>query len=177
LESAKVISGGWVLNIIRINLKEKGVIPSALLEDLLSIHPAIDVDSGHITCHYTTLSLLVAETEKGSVPLIAVNECILLTAGEHSVAKLVEVAGPALDEAIVKPQGIVKVGLTQVYNPDVVELLLSNTGLNMEFHEVQIEGVGGGVLVVVKQEKGDPIAVIAIPCKKEKEKREQALHY
>jgi hypothetical protein len=48
----------------------------------------------------------------------------------------------------------------------------------MMFYEVLIEEVGGGVLVVAKQEKGDPIAVIAIPCKKpEKGRREQALHY
>jgi hypothetical protein len=165
------------LNTIKINLKEKGEVPSTLLEDLLSIHPAIDVDSGHITCHYTQLSLLVAETGRGPVPLIAVNECILLTAGEHNIAKLTEASGPALEEATVKQQGIIKVGSTEIHNPEVVELLLSNTNLNMKFHEAHVEGVGGVVLVIARQEKGPPVAVIAIPCRKERERREQALHY
>jgi len=166
------------LDTIKINLKEKGQVPAALLEDLLAIHPAIDVDSGHITCHYTSFSLLVAETSRGPIPLIAVNECILLTAGEQNVSKLTGVAGSKSEEVIVKHQNTVKIGSTEVYNPEVVELLLSNTSLNMMFYEVLIEEVGGGVLVVAKQEKGDPIAVIAIPCKKpEKGRREQALHY
>ncbi len=163
---------------IRINLREKGQVPTALLEDLLSIHPAIDVESGHIACHYSTFSLLVAETRKGFVPLIVVNDCILLTAGEYNVAKLTGTAGSEWEEVIVKPQGTIRVGSTEVHNPEVVELLLSNTDLNVKFYEVYVEEVGRGVLVVAKQEKGDPIAVIAIPCKKPgREGREQALHY
>ena len=163
---------------IKINLKEKGQVPAMLLEDLLDIHPAIDVDSGHIACHYTSFSLLVAETGRGPVPLIAVNECILLTAGEHNVSKLTGIAGSRSEEVTVKHQNTVKVGSTEVYNPEVVELLLSNTSFNAVFYEVLIEEVGGGVLVVARQEKGDPVAIIAIPCKKpEKGRREQALHY
>ncbi len=168
------------LDYIRINLREKGKIPTTLVEDLLSLHPAIDVDSGHIACHYTTFSLLVAETRRGAVPMIVIDDCILLTAGEANIVKLVEQTRPGLEEVIIKPRGVIKVGSIEISNPDVVELLLSNTNLNVKFYEVEIEEIGRGVVAIARseKEKENPIALIIIPCRKpEREGRGEALHY
>lgn len=167
------------MGVIRVNLSKKVEVPTALLEDLLSIHPAVDMESGHIVCHYSTFSLLTAETKLGPVPLIA-SECILLTVGADNVEKLIQDSKPGFREAVVKPGGLIRVGSTELQNPEVVELLLSDTKLELSFYEVEIEGVGKGVVIVAKQSngKGEPIAVIAVNCKPGKgEEKREALHY
>jgi len=161
----------------KISLGRKAEVPTALVEDLLSIHPAIDVDSGHIVCHYNTFHLLVAETAYGPIPVIS-SGCTLLTVGEDNVEKLVKSSKSESREALVKPGGFIRVGSTEVQNPEVVELILSDTKLELKFYEVDIEGVGEGIVIVARQSDGksEPLAVIVTPCKPKEEKRE-ALHY
>ncbi len=162
---------------VRVNIKEKGVIPSPLLEDFLSIHPAIDVEDGHIICHHSSLSLLVAESSEGPVPLIVLSDCLYITAGEEYVRRLAGAASSESSEVIVKMGRTIVVGSTEIYNPDVLELLSVEEGVNLKLYDVNVEGLGKAIVVTLKGGRyGDGIALIATNCRVRSEKRD-ALHY
>ncbi|MFN4046344.1 MAG: hypothetical protein ACK4H7_03285 [Acidilobaceae archaeon] len=162
---------------VRVKLREKATIPGPLLGDLLSIHPAIDMEEGHIVCHHSSLSLSVAESPEGPVPLIALSDCLYATAGEEYVRRLASTASSESSEAIVRAGKTIIVGSTEIYNPEVVELLSIEEDVNLKLYEIDVEGLGRAILVALKGGRyGDGIALIAVSCRVKREKRE-ALHY
>ncbi|MDM7275783.1 MAG: hypothetical protein P3X22_006695 [Thermoprotei archaeon] len=162
---------------VRVKLGEKAVIPGPILEDFLSIHPAIDVEEGHIVCHHSSLSLLVAESPEGPVPLIVLSECLYATAGEEYVRRLAGAASSESSEAIVRAGSTIIVGSTEIYNPEVIELLSIGEDVDLKLYDINVEGLGKAIVVTLKGGKyGEGIALIAVNCRVRREKRE-TLHY
>ncbi|MEM0366349.1 MAG: hypothetical protein QXO93_03840 [Acidilobaceae archaeon] len=162
---------------IKIDTHNKRVVPSYILEDMLSIHPAIDSDSGHILCHFSNIALLVAETSQGPVPLISTNDCILVTVGDIYINRLKVGIKSESKEVIIGPGGHIRVGSTTIYNKVAIEYLSYNKDMNMIFYEITVEGLGESILVELrKSDTKDHIAIIATTCKAERVEKREAIH-
>ncbi len=56
-----------------------------MMETLAFQHGAIDPDSGHIVCHQYRIGVTLAETPKGPVPMLVIENCVYVTAGRENV--------------------------------------------------------------------------------------------
>ncbi len=94
---------------IRVSGRRYFDITHHMMETLAMQHGAIDPDSGHIVCHHYRLGVAVAETPRGPVPVLVVEDCVMVTAGRDNVEALL--AGDSVEAGTLSMRsGRVEVG-------------------------------------------------------------------
>ena len=149
-----------------------------MMETLAFQHGAIDPDSGHIVCHQYRVGVAVAETPRGPVPLLVIENCVLLTAGRENVEALLEGNSVEVDGLSLK-SGRVEVGGMQVDGYWMIAALSYAKDLegSMKLYKVEVERDGKPVkAVAVVVETRETAVALLVPQSCEAERAAPKTH-
>ncbi len=85
-------------------------IPYSLFESLLQMRGAIDPDSGQIVCHFYSIGVTTLEVRDGSVPVVVVEGCLMITFGRENVDAVLSSGSAVEIESFTVRDGRIYVG-------------------------------------------------------------------
>ena len=149
-----------------------------MMEVLAFQHGAIDPDSGHIVCHHYRLGVVLAETGKGPVPLLVIENCLYVTAGRENVDAILDDGSVEAGQLTIR-SGRVEVGGLQVDGYWLFTALSYAKDLEADIavYKVELEREGDRVkAVAVVARKGDTAVLLLVPARCEPEKTQPKTH-
>lgn len=151
--------------------KAKLEIPPNLVEELLALHTALEVESGHFVCHSSPLRVVVVESRSNMVPLVQMSRCTYVTVGEENVKALIEGAESSAT-LLVRSTNVFEVGPFRIVNDEVLEIMGGLSNYSMEVYAATLDE-NPAALITLRGE-GVVLAILATSC--EGEKKREPLH-
>ncbi|MCE4627792.1 MAG: hypothetical protein F7C34_01395 [Desulfurococcales archaeon] len=143
-------------------LRDSPQLPPGVVDGLLDLHAAIDVDSGHFICHYYGARPQILRINGTEYPGLGVGDWMSVVVGEEPARAVEESGEEATLEGLTRgePVNVDRASLTLVFN------LYRHEGGTIK--AVALEGAAA---VIVKPERRPPITVILWEKKPERENR------
>ncbi len=143
----------------KISILKKAIIPHIIVDNILELHPALDLDTGHIICHYKQFHTSIVKVDEFEFPAIGIGECMTIIPGDEAYEKVREATAPLKVSTI--PPIQLRREINSLDLASALSLISSNN--NIEFRK----NSNGEIILLVEGEHR--FAIVLAPCK-EKEK-------
>ncbi len=137
--------------------------PRELMDALLNVHAAVDLESGHFTCHYNDISLLAVSDGEAVVPGIGIN-CLVIVSGRSFVDRLLAGSVEVEGRIDFEESGMIVGGYRA--SRSLVKLITaaSEEGYRISFRGLSVEGLGNVVAVLLEDVRGEKYLAIPYHC-------------
>lgn len=143
-------------------VRDSPQLPPGVVDGLLDLHAAIDVDSGHYICHYYAARPQILRINGSDYPGLGVGDWMSVVVGEEPARAVEEAGEEASLEALTRGDPI---------NVDKGSLMLVFNLYRHEGGTIRVVALDGAVAVIVEPERRPPITVILWEKKPERENR------
>lgn len=142
-----------------VRIKKTGLLPHAIIENIIDNHPAVDPDTGHLICHYKLIGLALVEVMGENYPALTVGDCIVVVNDPRGVESLKKASDP-LETSTLPPSepGITEFPIYEIAG--VMSMLRDSKRI-----EVRRLKSGGDYLVFIVEGEYEA-AIIVEKCKR-----------